>query len=137
MIGDDTDLLVLLFYHSELHTYIIFFPQQRGSKAKIWSISDTKRKLDPTVTRHLFFLHAILGCNRTSRLHGIGKCSAMKKILTNKDLVEAAMVFDHENPSLTEIAAAGEKALLLMSGNCLNSLSYRSLSIRFHQDLYK
>jgi hypothetical protein len=130
LIGDDTDLLVLLLYHFELDTHnIIFLPQQRGSKSKIWSICDIKRKLDPTVTRNLLFLHAILGCDTTSRLHGICKGSSLKKILTNKDLVEAAMVFDRENALPTEIAAAGEKALLVMysakSGNSLNSLRYQ------------
>ena len=130
MIGDDTDLLVLLLYHFDPETHnIIFLPQQRGSKNRIWSISETKKKLDPTVIRHILFLHAILGCDTTSRLFGIGKGLALKKILTSKDLLEAAMIFDSENSSHFEIAAAGEKALLAIygtkSGNSLNLLRYQ------------
>ena len=38
-----------------------------------------KAELGPAVCRNMFFLHAILGCDTTSRPYGTGKAASLKK----------------------------------------------------------
>ena len=115
LIGDDTDLLVLLIFYANIEFHDIFFiPQQKSKSSRIWNIKEVKKQLDPDITRHIFFLHSLPDCDTTSRLHGIGKGSSIKKIQTNKQFKEVAEIFDKENASTDEIAASGEKALLII-----------------------
>ena len=66
LIGDDTDLLVLLLHHAEMDAHEVFLKH-------IWCIRQSKQLLDPDVCDHILFIHAILGCDVTSRLCGLGK----------------------------------------------------------------
>ena len=59
-------------------------------------------------------LHALLGCDTTSWLFGIGKAAVLKKFRTNKALQETAKVFDSVSASAEEIQLAGEKTLVIM-----------------------
>jgi len=68
------------------------------------------------VCKNLLFLHAILGCDTTSRLHGIGKALALK-ILKQIPcrFLQKAEIFDRPAGTVTtkeDIIVAGEKALL-------------------------
>ena len=55
LIGDDTDLLVLLIFYANLEFYDIFFiPQQRSKSSKIWNIKEVKKQLHPDIIRHIF-----------------------------------------------------------------------------------
>ena len=69
LVGDDTDLLVLLLYHTKLTSYNLFFaPEPRkNAKKRVWDI------------KKAFHLHALLGCDSTSRLFVIGKGAVLKK----------------------------------------------------------
>lgn len=63
------------------------------------------------------FIHAMTGCDTTSRLFGIGKPFALKKIKTQ------AKVFMTENMSKDVITKAGEEAMVtLYGGNSLEGL---------------
>ena len=54
--------------------------------------------LTAEVCNSLLFIHAVLGCDTTSRLHGIGKWGALKlAISNNKDFLEAANIFLDES----------------------------------------
>ena len=80
---------------------------------KIWDIQATKSALGLSLCKHLPFLHALLGCDSTSRLFGIGKSVALKKA----DQVEQyAEVFFHHDSSKEEVKAAGENALVAIYG---------------------
>ena len=59
-------------------------------------------------------LHALLGCDITSRLFGVGKGTVVKKFKVNSCLQQAANVFDEVTFSPTEIESAGEKALVVV-----------------------
>ena len=65
------------------------------------------------MSANILFLHALLGCDTTSRLFGIGKAAILKKFETNTVLQQSAKVFDDESAA-PEIAVAGEKALVEM-----------------------
>ena len=116
LVGDDTDLLVLLLYHSKLTSNELFFAPEpkKNAKNRIWDIKQTKKDLGPFICSNILFLHALLGCDTTSRLFGIGKAAVLKKFRTNKALQQTAKVFDSVSASAEEIQLAGEKALVIM-----------------------
>ena len=51
-------------------------------------------------------MHAVLGCDTTSRLFGIGKGAILKKIRVNAALKQAADVFDKISAT-TNVASFG------------------------------
>lgn len=73
LVGDDTDLLVLLIYHASNVRHNIFFrpEHRRGNEkgTKCWNISAMRAFLGNVVTKNILFLHAILGCDTTSGVH--------------------------------------------------------------------
>ena len=73
LIGDDTDLLVLLCFHADVTRNGLYFRsegKQTTKTLRVWYIVWLKSKLDPEL---LPFVHAFSGCDTTSRLFGIGK----------------------------------------------------------------
>lgn len=75
------------------------------------------------------FVQALLGCDTTSSIYGIGKGVALHKIKTDALLREQADVFKRAVATKVEVVEAGEKALLCLYNNkpadeSLNSLPY-------------
>lgn len=120
VIGDDTDLLVLLLYHADASTHEVFLapePKQSSTRKRVWSIQKSKQLLDPRVSRHILFLHAVLGCDTTSRLFGLGKGLVPKKITSDPVFLKQAEVFNREEDvTQQDIIEAGEKALVCLYG---------------------
>ena len=118
VIGDDTDLLILLCYHGELFSKPLFFmpePKKRSKKPRrIWNINQTKEQLGPIVCKHILFIHAVSGCDTTSRLFGIGKGQALKTYCSSELFQEQAHVFDTNDGNKEEIVSAGEKAVICL-----------------------
>ena len=128
LVGDDTDLIVLLLYHSNPTGKGLFFAPEpkKNAKQQVWDLKQAKRDIGPFVCKHILFLHALLGCDTTSRLFGIGKAAIMKTFRTNTVLQQSAKVFDDESAAPEEIAVAGEKALVEMyNGKKNESLNAR------------
>ena len=130
--GEDTDLLVLLLYHAEMDAKELFFrpePRQRDMiLRKLWDMKKTKTVLGRNVTSSILFVHALLGCDTTSRVHGIGKGIALKKAKTNAQFRQLAGVFNRSDSWREDVIEAGEKALLSVfnasSSESLNSQRY-------------
>ena len=109
VIGDDTDLLVLLCYHSDAHSAntVYLKPQRKGNSNKekgTWNIKQTKEKLGNDICDNILALHALLGCDTTSRLFGMGKGTVIRKFESNTTFVLAIRVFNDfpvNNRSLT------------------------------------
>lgn len=120
LVGDDTDLLVLLCHHAELNANELLFkpePKQRSKTRKIWNIKKTKSSLGPDICTNILCVHAVLGCDTTSRLYGIGKGVALTKIRTDALFREQANDFNRPDATKDEIIVAGEKSLLCLY-NC-------------------
>ena len=87
MVGDDTDLLVLLCYHANTDDgYNVFFkpePKANAKSSKVWNIQKTRKSLGDGVYSNILFIHALLGCDSTSRVHGIGKAAVLRKVINN------------------------------------------------------
>jgi len=135
LIGDDTDLLVLLCYYACMESHNIFFkpePKKGTKKPRVWNITTVKEKLGPDICNSILFLHAILGCDTTSQLYGFGKGVSLKKFKSSKHFQMQAKVFSAAESSPNDIMVAGEEALVdLYNGNPregLDSLRYKCFS---------
>ena len=116
VVADDTDILVLLCHFVNPNSKAIFMkPESRhGSKeAKFWDIHVMKSILGDGLCKHLPFIHALLGCDTTSCLFGIGKALAMKKY---SQLQQHAEMFCKPDTSQADIITSGEKALVVIYG---------------------
>ena len=85
VVGDDTDLLVLLLHHLRPRHHVIFLQ----IASKILNIRILQDHLDPNLTASLLFLHAVTECDMTSRPYSIGKVMAMSKCHQLKDHVKS------------------------------------------------
>lgn len=121
MVGDDTNILVLLCFHADVAAHKFYFipePKKSSTKQRTCDIKIAKSifRLD-ICSRHLF-MHAILGCDTTSKPFGIGKGVALKMAINNLDFAEMADEFSRECLSKDNIRQLGEKALVaLYSGS--------------------
>ena len=82
LIGEDTDLLVLLLYHTHASDVKdLYFRSDRG-KGPALDIKAMKEILKVEICDRLLLVHAITGCDTTSRIFGIGKNKSSKKSCT-------------------------------------------------------
>ena len=137
LIGEDTDLIVLLCFHVTNSCYDIFFKSEkrRGTKRnpRCWNIKHVQRILGRDICTNLLFAHAILGCDTTSRVFSLGKGSALKYIRLDSYFTKQAPIFLDENATENDIINAGEAALVsLYKGTACETLDDLRL-LRFHQ----
>ena len=62
LVGDDTDLLILLCHHAELDAFDLFFqpePRANSTKRRSWNLKSAKEKLRQEICRHILFIQAI------------------------------------------------------------------------------
>ncbi len=120
VVGDDTDLLILLLYHMTAESCNIYLrpePKQSMKKQlKVWNIRLVKGVLGNNICTNILFIHAVLGCDTTSRLFGIGKRVALKKALDSPYFCLQASVFSDEFAERTAIVSAGENSLVCLYG---------------------
>ena len=82
-VENDTDLLVLLLYHTRMDLHDIFLaPKARSTSTKnnLWCIQQSQKLLDTAMCENILFIHAIVGCDVTSWAFGLGEGLAFKKI---------------------------------------------------------
>lgn len=102
---------------------------------RLWDIQQTQATLGEYVCKILPFLHAITGCDTTSRLFGIGKPVALKKLMASteylKDYIE---VFLQRTLSPDDVTKAGEEVIVWLYGGMpkekLNMLRFRKFSTK-------
>ncbi|WAR00036.1 hypothetical protein MAR_024408 [Mya arenaria] len=118
LIGDETDLRIVLIYHANLDSLDLFFfepePKKSTKDPRVWNIKVLKQQLDARVCIHILFMHATSGCDTTSRLYGIGKDAALKKFITSYYFREQATVFGTPSASTTDVEVAGQNALVCL-----------------------
>jgi len=71
VIGEDTDLLVLLCHYAERGMNDLYFKSSKEG-GKCWHINSVAEALGESIYRALPVVHALCGCDTTSRLCGIG-----------------------------------------------------------------
>ncbi|KAG7157176.1 hypothetical protein Hamer_G010018 [Homarus americanus] len=111
-----TDILIVLWWHMTPGTPSIYFrPESRqGSKraSRCWNMEVMRTMLGSEVCVNILFVHAILGCDTTSSLYGVGKKIGLKLIHTTKVFLEQAQVFSKRDSTQADIIKAGESALV-------------------------
>ncbi len=99
-----------------------------SKKPKVWNIHAVKAQLGSEICSNILFLHAILGCDTTSHLYGIGKGTALNKFKSSLSFQEQAREFSTESATCEKVCIAGEQALVILyggSGESLDSLRYK------------
>ena len=112
LIGDDTDLVVLLSHHAKLsHGKLLFHsePRKASLKGSVYlDIAAGQTALGQEVCDHILFVHALLGCDTTSLVYGIGKSAALNLARNNQHFREQASIFLQSQPQVDDIIKAGE-----------------------------
>jgi hypothetical protein len=126
LVGDDIGLLILLCCHA---CFDIFFrpePKKTTKHHRVWNIKAIKEQLGGHVSNHILFLQAILGCDTTSRLYGIGKGSSLRKFKKNNDLSQPKYSMKSQLPKKLYALLENKLWRVCMAGKLktLNSLRY-------------
>ena len=124
VISADTDVLILLIHHACTSSHKIFLtsePTNSKSSPKCWDISYTKYVLGSEVSNNILQIHAILGCDTTSRVHGIGKGASLKRFQNDPVFRSCLKTFSLPASSHEDIAKAGESAILMLYGDQANA----------------
>ena len=119
VVGEDTDVLVLLLYHIQnYHQKVIYHSAKhsQGKACRIWDINKTAKLHGETTCRLLPFVHAVTGCDTTSRLFGLGKAVALKKVATNEYFRSQGEIFMSNGRTKDDIIKAGEEAISCLYG---------------------
>jgi len=134
LIGEDTDLLVLLVYHTCLDNCkgLFFRSGKRNGSNLIYDIAAIKKTLGHETCSRLLFLHAFTGCDTTSRIYEVGKKGAFSKLIAGQEaIVRAADAFLKTSQSLECLSRSGNRAMIAFCGGKspenLTSLRHRML----------
>ena len=106
VVGEDTDLLVLLCLHADVKSQPLFFKSEKKKTAKknhkMCHINRLKSVMVPELCLLLPFVQAVCASDTTSRLYGVGKGAALSKLRSDSAFKEAAYFFIKQS-SLEEI----------------------------------
>ncbi|CAC5392563.1 unnamed protein product [Mytilus coruscus] len=116
VVGEDTDVLVLLLFHAEENSKPLVFQSDKIRKSKVRDIKKPKALLGNEIVHVLPFIHAITGCDTTSRLYGIGKNAGLKRLRENVIFRELASVFLNQDATSDGIIESGQAALVMLYG---------------------
>ena len=112
LVSEDADLLVLHLHYASKNTRKIFLcpePKQNAMRrSKVWDIQLCQQALGSDVSESILFIYAILGCDTTSSLYGIGKGLSLKAFMRKEQFKHQAITFSNELSSKEQIA--GERA---------------------------
>ena len=133
LIGEDTDLLVLLLYHAPANECKhLCFRSDKGTQ-HVYNITVLKRLLGDDVCSDLSFIHAFSGCDTTSKIFGVGKKSVVQKVIAGDSVLhECSNVFrtPTADPATVEITGCNAMVSLFNGGksDSLASLRYSFLA---------
>ena len=80
LIGEDTDLLILLLYYAGMNNRGVYFRSDKSKAPKVYNISEMKQVLGSDLCSQLLFIHAFTGCDTTSRIFSVGQQTAFQKL---------------------------------------------------------
>ena len=108
LVGDDTDLLILLCHHAELDAFGLFFqpePRANSTKRRSWNVKSVKEKLRQEICRHILFIQAV------SYIVDNWQRSSTKELLS------ATPTFVNTSRYLTVFQCQRKKLLMLVSNS--------------------
>ena len=136
LIGEDTDLLILLLHYANLNDKDLYFRSDKFKSekcAKVFHINKIKEILGNDICTQLLFIHAMTGCDRTSRIFGISKKAVFLKLIKGDPILQSiAKTFASPNQSVDVIEGQGCHAMSVLFGgkitDCLAKLRYKAFT---------
>lgn len=124
VIGNDTDLLVLLIAHAPADNKLKMVTHKKGSQKVIENyISDIQRDIGD-MKDVLLAVYAFTGYDTVSAIYNKGKIGPFKKVQSNKDLRTMLLTFNDPNADPNVVANAGKQFFLSIFGFCKNEDLY-------------
>jgi len=115
LIGEDTDLLVLLLYHAEVSRCNALYFRSDKAESHVYNIKVLKQVLGEAVCNDLLFLHAFTGCHSVSRVFGIGKKLGFQRIIKEeKAMKDCSKAFYRPKQSQDVVETNGCKAMVAL-----------------------
>lgn len=132
LIGEDTDLLVLLLHYTQQANKDLYFRSDKANADKVYHINELKMVMGEELCSQLLFLHAYTGCDTTSRIFGVGKKSVFHKLVKgDATLKDCANYFLLPKQTAASIVNKGCQAMAVIFGgtrtDSLSSLRYSVL----------
>ena len=138
IVGKDTNILTLLIHRVQLCDHSVFLTSDEKlttTKLKLWDIKHTKQILGDNICKAILLIHALLGCDTTSRMFSIGKQVALQKFRKTEKLRNEISTFTDPTSKQEDVVKAGEKLMVTIYGGkddiTLDRLRYE----KFHQKL--
>ena len=128
LVGEDTDLLIMLTVLSDPEKDIKIMPGRKGHPDKVYSSAAPRSALGGMVDI-LLFVHAATGCDTTSAVYHKGKRVPFRKLQAQPALCTAVQVFNDPQSSKNAVAAAGEAFLCVVYGGKIDD----NLDVKRHQ----
>ncbi|KAE8737639.1 hypothetical protein FOCC_FOCC016896, partial [Frankliniella occidentalis] len=119
MVGEDTDLLVLLAVHADNTDVSMLMPGRQDSPRRVFCSKKLQEALGPHRDL-LLLLHAFTGCDTTSAPYKRGKHMGFAKLeqlhRKKNPLLQTVSVFNNPSATREQIAAAGEEFFVALYG---------------------
>ena len=115
LVGDDTDLLVLLIHHFKTvmnNTNHAMYMYRPSSKTFV-DVRLVIVKWPAEVTEQILFIHAASGCDTVSSMAGIGKSKLAKMIVKDDTIVECSIFYEN-NPDFDALETIGTQILVYL-----------------------
>ena len=117
VVANDTDILILLIHYKTSDTAHNIWLQSSVKKdckksSKCCNIKVTRELLGDIVSGHLLFAHALLGCDTTSTVFGIGKQKALTKLKSDANFLKAAAMFMSSSANVKDIEDSRQSAMI-------------------------
>ena len=87
---------------------------RHGGQNRICDIKVTQSELGADICNNILFMHAILGCNTTSRYYGLVKGLSPKRFTSNALSRDKAEQFCKKDATVDDVIDAGEAALVCL-----------------------
>ena len=139
LVGDDTDLLVILVGlvegKEELNHQLFYCPEKKSTskkEIKVWDIKRVCNLIPAGITSNILFLHAIHGCDTTSRLPNV-RINTLWKLTLDEEFLKCASILKSARSSKADVIEYGLRALAMIYGG-LNGESLEVLRTNiFHE----
>ena len=136
LIGEDTDLLVLLLYYAQEEVMNLYFrpdkPKAEGT-IEVYHINRIQEVLGHELLSQLMFIHAMTGSDTTSRIFGVGKKTAFQKLAKGDPLIRSCdIAFTIPNQTTEVIDNLGCQVMAVLFGgkstDALATMRYNTFS---------
>ena len=133
----DVDLLIAktAIAIAQQHDTVVFdiWLQTTSSKktSQCWNIAAIRESLGETVVNYILFAHAVLGCDTTSGVYGIGKQKAVSKLKADKNFKSTTTIFMSRHANVEEIVNAGNSSLIFLCNGRSDDMLVALRSQRF------